>query len=123
MNYYLLTSGIISLLSCIGHFTMGYNDYIRPVLQSDIDIIPKKIVLCLFHYMSVVMILTTVLLLSFAFNQNLIFTNTADAVKLIVIAYTGFAMAGLLIASKVGIFKLFQWIFWVMIALFSFLGL
>jgi hypothetical protein len=123
MNYFLLSSGIISLLGCAGHFTLGYNDYIRPVLQSDIDAIPKKIVLCIYHYMSVFMVLTTILLLSFAFNQNLIFTNAADAVKVIVISYAGFAVAGFLISLKVGIFKLFQWIFWLLIALFSFLGL
>jgi len=123
MNYFLLSSGIISLLGCAGHFTLGYNDYIRPVLQSDIDLIPKKIVLCIYHYMSVIMVLTTALLFCFAFNQNLVFTNTADVVKVIVISYAGFAVAGLLISLNVGIFKLFQWIFWLLIAVFSYLGL
>jgi hypothetical protein len=123
MNYFLLASGIISLLGCTGHFTLGYNDYIRPVLQSDIEVIPKKIVLCIYHYMSVFMVLTTILLLSFAFSQELIFENTADAVKLIVVSYAGFAVAGFLISLKVGIFKLFQWIFWVLIAVISYLGL
>lgn len=123
MNYFLLSSGIISLLGCVGHFTLGYNDYIRPVLQSDIDVIPKKIVLCIYHYMSVFMVITTILLLSFAFNQYLIFENVTDAVKVLVISYVGFAVAGFLISTKVGIFKLFQWIFWMLIAVLSFLGL
>jgi hypothetical protein len=53
-------------------------------------------------------------------GENLIFENTPDVLKMIGFIYAGFAVVqfGIALTStiKMGVFKLFQWIFWVLIA-------
>ena len=126
MNYLLLIAGIISLSAVAGHFTMGVKDFLKPVLSSDIDIVPKKVMHSLFHYMSVFMSLTTAILFSFSFNENLVFTNQNDVLMFIGISYAGFAISQFLIALnsgiKMGVFKLFQWVFWLLISVLSLLS-
>lgn len=127
MNYLLLIAGVIALFAIVGHFTIGARDFLKPVLSSDIDTILKKVMHSLFHYMSVFIVLTAIILLSFSFNENLIFENQHNVLKLIGITYAGFAISQFLIAInsgiKMGVFKLFQWVFWLLIAIFSLLGI
>ena len=127
MNYYLLIAGILAVLATIGHFAVGTKDFLKPVLNSNIDEIPKKVMHSLFHYMSVFMIITSVILISFALGNSLVFEKTNDVVLIIAIVYSGFAVIQLIIALnssiKMGVFKLFQWIFWTLIALFLYLSL
>jgi len=126
MNYLLLIAGVLTLFASIGHFTIGAKDFLKPVLSSDIDIIPKKIMHSLFHYMSVFQTLTAILLISFSFDEKLIFENINDVTKLIGITYAGFAIVQFLTALfsgiKGGVLKLFPWVFWALIALFSLLS-
>ena len=80
----------------------------------------------IFHYMSVYMVLTTFTLFLLAFNQLMCFESSHDVALFIGVSYAGFALVQLVIAAtapiKNGIFKLFQRVFWVLIALFTFLG-
>lgn len=127
MNYYILTAGVLASFATIGHFAMGTKDFLKPVMVSDIDEIPKKVMESLFHYMSVFMILTSIVLLAIAMGHNLTFESTADVVKIIGIVYACFAVVQFYIALtssiKMGVFKLFQWVFWILISVFSFLGI
>ena len=127
MNIYFLIAGIISAFACIGHFTIGRRDFLIPILKSDAEEIPKKVMHSLFHYMSVFQIISTVVFLRAAFDSCCLFENANDAILIIAINYTGFAISQFLIAvtSKVpkGISKMFQWVFWAVIALLSFLGI
>ncbi len=126
MNYFILTSGILASLATIGHFAVGTNDFLKPVLNSDIDEIPRKVMQSLFHYMSVFMALTSVILLAISMGENLIFEHTKDVVKMIGLSYAGFAIIQFIIALtssiNMGVFKLFQWVFWTLIAAFSLIG-
>lgn len=123
MNYYLLTAGIFATLATIGHFTIGSKEFLSPILNSNIEQIPKKVMHSIFHYMSVILTLTTIILLAMSFGNNLIFDNSNDIVKFIGYTYAGFAISQFFIALfssiEKGIFKLFQWIFWTLIAFFS----
>jgi len=123
MNYLILASGVIAALATIGHFAVGTKEFLKPVLNSNIDEIPKKVMHSLFHYMSVYMTITSIILLTIGTGYNLVFENTADVVKLIGFSYAGFAIVQFVIAitSTIdkGVFKLFQWIFWVLIAIFT----
>jgi len=96
-------------------------------MTSNIDEIPKKVMQSLFHYMSIFLILTSVILIAISIGQNLIFENTSDIIKVIGIIYAGFAIVQFYIALtsslKMGVFKLFQWIFWALIAFFCLIGL
>ncbi len=127
MNYYILTAGVLASFATIGHFAIGTKDFLKPVMVSNIDEIPKKVMESLFHYMSVFMILTSIVLLAIAMGHNLTFESTADVVKIIGIVYSCFAVVQFYIALtssiKMGVFKLFQWVFWILIAVFSFLGI
>lgn len=120
MNYYLLSAGIVSLFAVIGHFTIGSKEFLNPVLDSGVDEIPKKVMQSIFHYMSVYMVLTTIILMAFSFGNRLIFSNTHDVVKGIALSYGGFAIVQFTIALtspvKKGVIKLFQWVFWALIA-------
>jgi hypothetical protein len=126
MNYFILTAGVLSSIATIGHFAMGTKSFLNPVLTSNIDEIPKKVMESIFHYLSVLMILTSVVLLAISIGYNITFESTADVVKIIGTIYACFAVVQLYIAAtssiKMGVFKLFQWIFWTLIAVFSFLG-
>ncbi len=155
MNYSLLVAGMLSAMAVIGHFTVGRKEYLMrslgliprplgrsmllkiprclrrgssfPVLSADIEEIPKKVMHSLFHYMSVFMVVSAIMLLFFAFGNNLFFSNARDVSFFIGILYAGFALSQFLIAItssiKSGIIKMFQWIFWTMIAVFVFLGI
>ena len=126
MNYYIFTAGIISTFATIGHFTIGSKDFLKPVLNSEVGDIPKNVMISLFHYMSGFMVLTSVILLSISMGEPLIFQNTKDVVILIVLFYGIFAIIQFAIALfssiTLGVVKLFQWIFWLLIALFALIG-
>lgn len=128
MNFYLLASGIISLMAVIGHFTMGKKLYLNPVLNSNIDEIPKNIMHGLFHYASVVQIISSIVLLGNAFGCEMenCMMNSFGTVRMIGFIYAGFAIVQLLLAvtSKIDkkFTKLFQWIFWVAISILAFMG-
>lgn len=126
MNYYTLIAGILSLMATFGHFTMGAKSYMKPVLKSDADEISKKVMHSLFHYMSVFMLITTIFLIGFGIGYNMGFENVYDVTKLIGTIYLGFAIIQFIIALtssiEKAVFKMFQWIFWVLIATFALLG-
>ncbi len=123
MNYLTLIAGIIASLATIGHFAIGTKDFLKPVMNSQIEEIPKRVMKSLFHYMSVFMIITSIFLLAISTGKCMLFDSTTDVVKLIGFIYAGFAIIQFIIALsssvKMGIFKMFQWIFWALIAIFS----
>ncbi len=126
MNYLYLAAGIIALFATVGHFTMGQKSFMKPVLDSDVELIPKKVMHGLFHYMSVHLVFTTVVMLAFSFGELLWFQNTRDVSLILGATYAGFAIVQIIIAAtsslQGGLMKLFQWVFWALIALFAFWG-
>jgi len=125
MNWYIITAGLIASATTVGHFTVGSKEFLKPMLEASFDPIPKKVMHCVFHYVSTYLILSSVTLLLIGFN---IWSGTGSDAAIIFITanYAVFAIwqIVLAIASGIpnGIFKLFQWIFFVLIAIFSFLG-
>jgi hypothetical protein len=126
MNYFILVSAIISLGAVIGHFTMGRTAYLKPVLDSDIDIVPRKVMQSVFHYVSVFTVLSTIILFAGCSQACPLYDYVHNMIRFIAIVYAGFAIAQLIIAATSGIpggvLKLFQWIFWALIAVFAILG-
>ena len=125
MNWYIIIAGLIASATTVGHFAVGSKDFLKPMLGASFDPIPKKVMHCVFHYVSTYLILSAVTLLLIGLN---IWSGAGSAAvtKFIAVNYVVFAIwqIVLAIASDIpnGIFKLFQWIFFVLIALFSFLG-
>lgn len=124
MNALILTAGVLALLATLGHFAVGYKSFLKPVLKSNVDIISAKVMSSLFHYMSVYLILTTIILFSFGLGDTLFFSNPVDIVLFIGLSYAGFAIAQVIIALTaaipLGLLKLFQWVFWALIAICCF---
>lgn len=126
MNILNLIAGILALMASIGHFTMGSKQFLRPILESDTDEVPKKVMHSLFHYMSVFMVFTSLVLIICAFGACNLFENCADVTKFIGITYLGMGIVQLIIAAtsriEKGIFKLFQWVFWILIGISALAG-
>ena len=125
MNWMILAAGVVGGFTTIGHFIIGSKQFLSPMLESQFDHIPKKVMHCVFHYVSVFLILSTTVLLLSGFGVNL----GGDAtllIRFISANYAAFALWQITIAltSEIpnGVFKLFQWIFFVIISVCSLMG-
>ncbi|MCG8583073.1 MAG: hypothetical protein MI866_24355 [Bacteroidales bacterium] len=125
MNTMVLMAGILAGLATIGHFTAGTKMYLKPFLASDLDVIPKNVILSVFHYISVYQILSSMLLIMVGINYENCMYDPTMVLNFIAMNYAFFAGVQIIISLsssvKGGLFKMFQWIFWVLIAVFVFL--
>ena len=125
MNWMILISGLAAGFVNIGHFTVGNKDFLKPMLQADFDDVPKKVMHCVFHYISVYVVLSFIVLIAIGLGFSF---GTANAllVKFIAINYFLFAIIQIVIAATSnipkGVIKLFQWIFFMIIAIFAWIG-
>jgi len=105
---------------------MGKNSYLKPVLDSGIDLVPKKVMQSVFHYVSVFLVLSTLILFAGSHHACPLYDYVHNMIKFIAIVYAFFGIVQIIIALNSGIpgglFKLFQWVFWLLIALFAILG-
>ena len=125
MNWFLIIAGGLAGFATVGHFFIGSRNFLKPTLQAPFDEVPKKVMHSLFHYVSAYLILSTIFLLAIGLGYTL-GGNSALLVKFIGLNYAAFTVAQIIIALTSNIqnalFKLFQWIFWTLIALFSWIG-
>ncbi|MFA8434840.1 MAG: hypothetical protein ACEPOZ_10030 [Marinifilaceae bacterium] len=123
MNTFYLIAGLIALSATVGHFLVGYKEFLKPVLDSNTGPIPQQVMRSLFHYMSIFQIFSTLTFLLAAFNKLPFHT---DGILLLAFIYASFGLVQIYVAltSKIkgGLFKLFQWIFWILIAVSALLG-
>jgi hypothetical protein len=64
MNWMILISGLVAGFVNVGHFTVGSKDFLKPMLQADFDDVPKKVMHCVFHYVSVYVVLSFIVLIA-----------------------------------------------------------
>ena len=125
MNWALFIAGLFAGLTTLGHFFVGSKSFLKPMLQASFDEVPKKVLHCVFHYVSAYLILSTIVLLAMGLGFN-VKGDTTLLIRFIAIHYAAFAVTQIIIAVtseiKGGIFKLFQWIFFVIIAVAAWLG-
>ena len=126
MNYFIFISALIAFVAVIGQLTMGRKEYLKPVLDSDIDLVPKKVMQSLFHYMSVVLVLSTIILLAGSHHSCPMYDYVHNMIRFIGMLFGLFAISQFIIAATSGIsggvFKLFQWVFFALISVFAILG-
>jgi hypothetical protein len=125
MNSMVITSGVLALFTTIGHFAVGSKDFLKPMLEATFDPIAKKVMHCVFHYISAFLILSTIALLGA--GAGIIQPQGATLlIQFIALNYAVFAIWQIILASTSGIprgvLKLFQWIFFVLIAAFALAG-
>ena len=125
MNWMILISGLAAGFANVGHFTIGSKDFLKPMLQADFDDVPKKVMHCVFHYVSVYMVLSSVVLIAIGLGFSF---GTANAllVKFVAINYFLFAIIQIVIAATSnipnGVIKLFQWVFFMGVAILAWIG-
>lgn len=126
MNWFIFIAGIIAAMTVVGHFTVGRKDFLIPLLDSSIDDVPKKVLHCVFHYISAFLVISTLALLAVGVGVKFKSGYTL-LVDFIAIHYATFAVIQLVIALRSKIpkpaFKLFQWIFFSLTAIFAWLGI
>ena len=126
MNWYITIAGLLGAFATIGHFSIGSKQFLRPMLEASFDPIPKKVMHCVFHYISAFLVISTLALLSVGIGIKFKSGYTL-LVDFIAIHYATFAVIQLIISLKSKIpkpaFKLFQWIFFSLIAIFAWLGI
>ncbi len=125
MNWLVLASGVFALFTVIGHFTMGNKSFLRPMMEASFDEVPKKVMQSVFHYVSVFLVLSAAALILVGLGVS--FGGDASLlVRFIALNYALFAIAQIIIALTSGIpsalTKLFQWVFFVVIAVLAWLG-
>lgn len=125
MNWFIISAGIIATFTTIGHFTMGVKEYLKPMLDADFEAIPKQVMRAVFHYVSVYLITSTLALLGIG-SGIIQDTHPSLVVQFIAINYTFFAIWQICIAATShiprGAAKMFQWVFFVIIATLAWLG-
>ena len=125
MNWLVFIAGLVGAFTTFGHFTMGAKQYLTPMLEAQIDQVPKQVMHSAFHCVSVFLLLSTVTLLAIgvgAFDEK----ETQLLVRFIAANYTLFAVWQIAIAvtSQIrnGMFKMLQWTFFILIAILAWIG-
>ncbi len=125
MNWFIIIAGLVCAFTTIGHFAVGSRQFLKPMLEASFDPVPKKVMHCVFHYISAYLILSTIALLGIGIGV-IPREGTTLLVRFISINFAVFAVwqITLAITSQIekGIFKLFQWVFFIIIAVFAWFG-
>jgi hypothetical protein len=125
MNWSIFIAGVGAVFITVGHFTAGSKLYLQPMLQASFDDLPKKANHCVFHYVSVYLVLSAIFLLltGTGYHSG---TDNSWLVKFISLNYGLFALVQIVIAATSGIqnaiFKMFQWLLFVFVAVFAWVG-
>ena len=125
MNISVFIAGLVAAFTMIGHFTIGSRLYLRPMLNASFDAIPKKVMHCVFHYVSVFQVLSTMALVAVGIG-GIFRCDTRALIQFISLNYAMFAVVQLILALssaiKDSVFKMFQWILFLIIAVCAWLG-
>jgi hypothetical protein len=125
MNGLLITAGLLATFCTAGHLVIGGQSFLKPMLQASFDEVPKKVMHCVFHFITVDFVMATVVLLAAGFGVTF-GINASLLVKYIAVQFAFFALTQVFMVSvskiKGGLFKIFQWTLFILIALFAWLG-
>ncbi|OEG72097.1 hypothetical protein BEL05_03635 [Shewanella colwelliana] len=125
MNIYFVIAATFALLTCVGHFTIGIKSFLTPMLDANFDPIAQKIMQCVFHYVSVFLVMSTLVLYACGLEMVSIMQGYG-LVLFIALNYLLFAVWQIYIGFFSDIespFKsLFQWFFFAAISFFTLLG-
>ena len=126
MNWPIFIAGVGAVFITLGHFTAGSKLYLQPMLKASFDDLPKKVNHCVFHYVSAYLVLSALFLLLIGIG----YINQADnswLIKFIALNYGFFAVVQIVMAATSGIqnaiFKMFQWMLFVFVAVFAWVGI
>ncbi len=125
MNWPIFIAGMGAVLITLGHFAVGSRLYLKPMLEASFGDVPKKVNQCVFHYVSVFLVLSAIFLLLVGtgyINQ----TGNSWLIRFISLNYGFFAVVQIIVAATSGIqnaiFKMFQWALFAFVAVFAWVG-
>jgi hypothetical protein len=125
MNGPIFIAGVAAAFCTLGHFTVGRKHYLLPMLAASFDDVAKRVNQCVFHYVSVFLVVSAAGLLTIGIGIALP-ADTVGLAKFIGFHYALFAVVQIVIAATSGIqnaiFKMFQWMIFVFIAVFAWIG-
>ena len=125
MNWLIIIAGVVAAFTTIGHFTIGSKQYLKPMLAASFDPEAKRVMQAVFHYVSTFLITSTLAMLAIGFG---VITDVQPSllVRFIAVTYALFAIWQIILAASSGIprgiLKMFQWVFFVIIAVCAWLG-
>ena len=126
MNFYLLIAGCIALVASIVHLTYARKQYLVTMMQADFDPIAKVVLRCAFHYVSVFLLLSTFVLFACTFAA-IAEMQSFGMLIFIGLNFGLFAIWQLYIVfisdARVSFKRLFHWLLFALIAVFTALGL
>ncbi len=125
MNAPIFVAGLAAAFITIGHFTIGSKQYLKPMLRAPFDTLPKKVNHCVFHYVSVYLLLSAIVLMLIGLGY-LAGEKTTWLIRFIAANYGVFALVQIAIAATSGVpnalFKFFQWTLFSFVAVFAWVG-
>lgn len=118
INKYWLVAGGISVITTIIHLTMGQQDLVNPMLESNLTLQSKTEFLAVWHMVSVILLATSVLYVMYAFK------NLPSSVMICLLSnlYLVFGLVFILSGLYNSIFAP-QWILLKPIGVFGLLGI
>ncbi len=125
MNWLVFISGLFAAFAVVGHFAMGSRSFLKPMMDATFDEVPKKVMHSVFHYISVFLVLSAAALILVGFGVSFD-RDTTLLIRFVALNYSLFAAVQLIIALTSNIqsplTKLFQWVFWIVIAVLAWIG-
>ncbi|MGS0681418.1 hypothetical protein ACVBIL_09680 [Shewanella sp. 125m-7] len=125
MNVYLLIAGVVATMTTVGHFTYGLKHFLQPTLAADFDPIAKAAMHGVFHYVSVFLLLSSAVLLACSL-EAISYMHSFGMLIFIALNFGLFAIWQIYIGFMGDLespFKhLFQWVFFIAIAVFTLAG-
>ncbi len=106
----IFVAAYLSVFMLIGHIVFGMPWYLRPILNSDAEAIPKTVLHAVFHYMTAVMLMSAIALIVFSHD---LFAISPDVIRFIGIAYILFGLIQIFLviisSGFMSLTKIFQW--------------
>ena len=111
----------LAVLVVIGHFTFGVKWYLKPMIESNIEPIPKATMQCVFHYVSVYLVMSAIALIVIGFGGHCDCNGSKAIVLSTGVNYLLFAAVQIAYAFKNKIpnplLTMFQWTLFIPIAI------
>lgn len=119
----LYVAAYLSLFMFIGHIFFGMPWYLKPMLKSSLENVPKTVMHAVFHYVTVFMFLSAVALI---ISAHSILPISIEIVKFIGINYIIFSLTQIIIVllskEQKGLVKMFQWTMFLAIGILAVLA-
>ena len=126
MNVLLIISGFLALFATIGHLVIGGKSFLAPMLRAEFAAVPKRVMYCVFHFITVDFALSTVVLLGAGFDITFGLDPTLAIISIIgrFLLYA-LVQIGMVLASGIsgGLKKIFQWTLFLIIAVLAIIGI